>query len=210
MFIKYLWIKRIMDIFIGLTGLIVLFPLMVFIGLAIKVFDGGDIIYSQMRVGQYRKRFRIYKFRTMVEDADAILFRSHDLYQQARSGSHKIENDPRITFLGRFLRKYSLDEVPQFYNVLRGEMSFVGPRAYRPDELEKYETENPRDQKFLEALTSVKPGITGLWQVNGRSTVSFEERVRLEALYSQKISLMIDLLIILKTPLAVLRAKGAS
>jgi len=207
---NYQQIKRLMDIVIAVTGLTVLFPLMAVIGFLIKISDGGRVIYSQIRIGRHRKQFKIYKFRTMVEDADEILFSDRNLYQQARSGSHKIENDPRITAFGRFLRKYSLDEVPQFFNVLRGEMSFVGPRAYRTDELQKYESENPHDQKFLEALLSVKPGITGLWQVNGRSTVSFEERVRLEALYSQKISLMLDLLIILKTPIAVLKAKGAS
>ena len=206
----YQYIKRFMDIAIGLTGLLALFPLMVIIGLLIKISDGGRVVYSQIRIGRNREKFKIYKFRTMIENADDMLFRDKDLYQQARSGSHKIENDPRVTGIGRFLRKYSLDEVPQFYNVLRGEMSFVGPRAYRPDELQKYESENPEDQKFLRSLLSVKPGITGLWQINGRSTVSFEERVQMEALYSQRISLMLDLLIILKTPIAVLKAKGAS
>lgn len=207
---NYLYLKRLMDILIGLAGLVFLLPLMILVALAIKIFDGGPVIYSQTRIGKDRQKFRIYKFRTMVQNADAILFRDKNLYQRARSGAHKIENDPRVTKLGKFLRKYSLDELPQFYNVLRGEMSFVGPRAYRPDELEKYERENPADQKFLADLLLVKPGITGLWQVNGRSTVSFEERVQMEAIYSQKISLMLDLLIILKTPLAVLKAQGAS
>lgn len=199
-----------MDILISLVGIAVLFPLMILIAVLIKVSDGGLVIYSQERIGRHRRPFRIFKFRTMVENADEILFKNRELYDQARSGSHKIENDPRITWLGRFLRKYSLDEIPQFFNVLRGEMSFVGPRAYRPDELQKYERENVHDQRYLEALLCVKPGITGLWQVNGRSTVSFDERVRMEALYSQKVSLMLDLLIILKTPLAVIKAKGAS
>lgn len=207
---NYLYIKRLIDITITFTALIVLFPLMVIIGLLIRLSDGGRAIYSQTRIGKSRRPFKIYKFRTMIEDADEILFRNKDLYDQARSGAHKIENDPRVTTFGKFLRKYSLDELPQFFNVLTGEMSFVGPRAYRPDELQKYEDENPGDQTFLNALLSVKPGITGLWQVNGRSTVSFDERVRMEALYSQKISLMVDLLIILKTPWAVIKAKGAS
>lgn len=207
---NYLHIKRLMDVFIACFSLVILSFLMFLIAVLIKISDGGSVVYSQVRIGRLRNPFRIYKFRTMVEDADEILFKDKTLYHQARSGAHKIANDPRVTVLGKFLRKYSLDELPQLFNVLIGEMSFVGPRAYRPDELKKYEGENPHDLGYLEALLSVKPGITGLWQVNGRSTVSFDERVRMEAAYSQKISLMLDLYIIFKTPLAVLQAKGAS
>lgn len=207
---SYEQIKRLMDIVISISAFIILWPLFLFIGILIKAEDGGRVIYFHERIGRNGKTFRLYKFRSMVENADELLFSNPDLYKQMRSGTHKMTNDPRVTRIGKYIRKYSLDELPQFWNVLKGEMSFVGPRAYRPDELQTYEKEHPGDKKYLTDLLSVKPGITGLWQVNGRSTVSFEERVRLEALYSQKISLVLDLLIILKTPIAVLQAKGAS
>ena len=206
----YQKVKRWMDILISIGAFVFLWPIFLIIALLVRLEDGGPVVYSHERIGKNGRRFRLYKFRSMVINADDLLFSNPDLYRQMRSGTHKMSNDPRVTHIGKFIRKYSLDELPQFWNVLRGEMSFVGPRAYRPDELEGYRKDNPEDHAFLEKLLSVKPGITGLWQVNGRSTVSFEERVRMEALYSQKISLLIDLLIILKTPLAVLRAEGAS
>jgi lipopolysaccharide/colanic/teichoic acid biosynthesis glycosyltransferase len=145
----------------------------------------------------------------MVKNADKILYENKDLYNQMRSGVNKVIDDPRVTPVGRFIRKYSIDELPQIINVLKGEMSLVGPRALRPDELAKYERENPESRVFMDKIMSVSPGITGFWQVSGRSKISFDKRIKMEAEYSSKRSLFLDILIIVKTPLAVLKAEGA-
>ncbi|MEA2020182.1 MAG: sugar transferase [Patescibacteria group bacterium] len=205
----YTVIKRLLDIFIAVLAIIIGFPLFLLVSLAIWLEDQGSIIYSQVRVGKDRAPFRIYKFRSMVENADEILFSNSQLYEKMRSGSHKVENDPRITKVGKFIRKYSIDEFPQFFNVLKGEMSFVGPRAYRPDELEMCENERLDRREQLENILKVKPGITGLWQVSGRSNLSFEERLNLEERYALSHSLLLDFFIILKTPIAVIKAEGA-
>jgi lipopolysaccharide/colanic/teichoic acid biosynthesis glycosyltransferase len=202
--------KRFLDIVISLIVLVLLFPVTLVVGFLIYLEDGFPIIYIQDRVGKNRRLFKIYKFRSMVKNADEILFSDHKLYEAMRSGSHKLEDDQRVTRIGRFIRKYSIDESPQFINVLRGEMSIVGPRAYRPDELEKYESENPHIKEALEKILTVKPGITGLWQVGGRSEVGFDERIEIERRYAETCSTFLDFYILLKTPLAVLRAKGAS
>jgi len=145
----------------------------------------------------------------MVKNADKILFANKELYNQMRSGTNKVANDPRITPIGRFIRKFSIDELPQIFNVLKGDMSLVGPRALRPDELSKYEMEHPKSKPLIDQILSVSPGITGYWQVSGRSRISFDKRMEMEAEYSNKKSILFDLLIISKTPLAVLRAEGA-
>ena len=206
----YSLVKRALDITISLLAFIIFSPFALLCSLAIWLEDWGSVIYSQERVGKDRTPFKIYKFRSMVKNADALLFSNSELYEKMRSGAHKMDDDPRVTRIGRFLRKYSIDEFPQFLNVLRGEMSFVGPRAYRPDELEKYERENPGVRSALATILSIKPGITGLWQVSGRSQLSFGERIRLEEKYARSDSLLLDFYIILKTPLAVAQAKGAA
>jgi len=203
-------VKRILDIIISVIALPFIIPIALFVSLAILLEDGLPVIYVQERVGRNRELFRIYKFRSMIKNADEILFSNAELYRKMRSGSHKMENDPRVTRVGRFIRKYSIDELPQFLNVLRGDMSFVGPRAYRPDELEKYERENPSIRDAIGTILSVKPGITGLWQVSGRSELTFDERIELEKRYASSRSILLDLYVILKTPLAVLQAKGAA
>lgn len=205
----YETVKRIMDVVISLFCLIFLFPVFLVIAFLIFLEDHGHFIYSQVRIGRYGKKFKLYKFRSMVKNADELLFSDPRLYEQMRSGMHKLNDDPRVTSIGRVLRKYSLDELPQFWNVLKGEMGFVGPRAYRPDELERYHQEHPENGRSLDIILSAKPGITGLWQVTGRSTVSFDERISIELTYATKRSLLLDLWIILRTPLAVLQAKGA-
>ncbi|MFW6110122.1 MAG: sugar transferase [Patescibacteria group bacterium] len=203
------FLKRIIDICISVVALILGIPLVILVGLAIFLEDGLPIFYSQERVGKDRDLFRILKFRSMVKNADDILFSNPDFYEKLRTGSHKLENDPRVTRVGKFIRKYSIDEFPQFLNVLLGSMSFVGPRAYRPDELEKFEEDNSGSQEQIESILAVKPGITGLWQVSGRSNLSFDERVNLEVRYAESTSILLDFYIILKTPLAVIQAKGA-
>lgn len=203
-------IKRFIDILISSIALLILLLPSLVVALLIVLEDRWPIIYVQDRVGRFRKLFKLYKFRSMIKNADELLFSDPELYEMMRSGSHKMENDPRVTRTGRLIRKYSIDELPQFLNVLQGQMSFVGPRAYRPDELEMYERQNSWVKQSLETILSVKPGITGLWQVSGRSELSFDERIRLEEKYAQSRSLLLDLYIIIKTPLAVLQAKGAS
>lgn len=199
-----------MDVAISVFALVFLFPVFIILAFLIMIEDGGHFIYSQERIGRKGKKFRLYKFRSMVKNADELLFSDPDLYQQMRSGTHKLNDDPRVTNIGKIIRKYSLDELPQFWNVLKGEMSFVGTRPYRPDELEKYHREHPENGRSLELILSAsKPGITGLWQVTGRSTVSFDERISIELTYATKKSLLLDLWIIFRTPLAVLQAKGA-
>lgn len=202
-------VKRVMDVIISVFALIFLFPIFLVLAVLIKLGDGGPFLYSHERVGRNGMKFRLFKFRSMVEDADELLFSDPELYKQMRSGTHKLADDPRVTKIGHFIRKSSLDELPQFWNVLKGEMSFVGPRAVQPDELERYHLEHPENGASLKLLLSVKPGITGLWQVTGRSTVSFDERISIESIYATKRSLLLDLWIILRTPLAVLQAKGA-
>jgi len=175
--------------------------------IAIYLQDRGGPIYIQKRVGKSKKEFDFIKFRSMIKNADEVLFLDKDLYKKMRSGTHKVKDDPRITCVGRFIRKYSIDELPQFINVLKGEMSFVGPRALRPDELAKFEKEHPEMKKYINDIFKVKPGITGLWQVSGRSKIPFNDRVKKDAKYSNTPSLLMDILIILKTPLAVLRGE---
>ena len=207
-------IKRGIDI-VGSVILLLLFsPVLSAIALAIKLNSKGPIIFKQERVRQFGKGFRCLKFRTMYTNNDSKIHR--DYVQrliagkvQKENGSetepavYKIADDPRVTPVGRFLRRTSLDEFPQFWNVLRGEMSLVGPRPPVPYEFEVYDFWHRR--RVLE----VKPGVTGLWQVTGRSRTSFDDMVRLDLRYSQGWSLWVDVKILLATPLAVLRGNGA-
>ena len=206
----YETVKRVLDIAISFVALVLFSPLFFAVGLLVFLEDGLPVIYIQDRVGRNRKLFKIYKFRSMVKNADEILFSDKRLYEAMRSGSHKLEDDHRVTRFGRLIRKYSIDEFPQFVNVLRGDMSVVGPRAYRPDELEKYESDNPHIKDSLARILTVKPGITGLWQVGGRSEVAFDERIEIERKYAEERSTPLDFYILVKTPLAVIQAKGAS
>lgn len=205
----YFTVKRLIDITISLLFLISFLPLVFLLSLLIWLEDKSNPFYSQVRIGQNRKPFKLFKFRSMVKNADDLLFNNPKLLEKMRSGAHKLTDDPRVTRVGRFIRKYSLDEFPQFINVLRGEMSFVGPRAYRPDELEKYEKEHPEVKENIKAILSVKPGITGFWQISGRSEIDFDKRIKMEAAYARRCSFPFDLYIIVRTPLAVLQAKGA-
>jgi len=206
-------VKRIIDILISIAVFILGIPVFLLVAIAIKLDSPGPVLYSQPRVGVNGKLFNFWKFRSMVVNADEILFSDPKLYEQLRTGSHKIENDPRITKIGKLIRRTSIDELPQFYNVLKGDMSFVGPRAYRPDEVELYRKgEGKRDKKIgalFDEVLSVKPGITGLWQVSGRSTTTFEDRVQLDAKYAKEWNIWGDFIIMIKTPSAVLKGEGA-
>ncbi|MDZ8240312.1 MAG: anti-sigma factor antagonist [Nostoc sp. ChiQUE01a] len=184
------WMKRFLDIIGSIVGLLITGVLCIPIVIAIQINDPGPIFFSQTRCGWMGKRFKIWKFRSMCVDAEA---KKSEVKNQVQGAFFKNENDPRITKVGRFLRRTSLDELPQFWNVLKGEMSLVGTRPPTPDEVERYEV--PEWQRL-----DVKPGMTGEWQVNGRSTVrSFEDVIRLDLQYQKNWSLVYDLKLIFKT-----------
>lgn len=186
--IPYLFIKRLFDIVISLAGLVVL----AIVTLILAVFysqgrNKGKLFFSQERIGKNGKKFKIYKFRSMVENAEEILENDPVLYQKYVENSYKLlpEEDPRMTKIGRFIREKSIDELPQFINILKGEMSFIGPRPVIEAELAEY---GDRVDKFL----SVKPGATGWWQVSGRSAVNYPERCDVELYYVDNASLKLD------------------
>lgn len=196
------WVKRVLDVAGALVGLGITGILFVPIAVAIKLDSPGPIFFGQIRCGWMGKRFRIWKFRSMCPDAEARKSEAKNQY-----GDNKLlkdENDPRITRVGRFLRRTSLDELPQFWNVLKGEMSLVGTRPPTPDEVERYEV--PEWQRL-----DVKPGMTGEWQVNGRSQVrNFEDVIRLDLKYQQNWSLMYDIKLILKTILVLFKKNNGA
>lgn len=186
---SYLFIKRLFDICISLVGMVVL----VIATIIIAIFysfgkNKGRIFFTQERIGLNGKRFKIYKFRSMVENAQEILIQDEKLYKKYLDNSYKLlpEEDPRMTRLGRFIRKHSIDEIPQFINILKGEMSFIGPRPVVKEELFEY---GERVVKFL----SVKPGATGWWQVSGRSNIGYPERCDVELYYVDNCSLKLDM-----------------
>lgn len=204
--------KRLIDIVSALVVGVVFFPIIVLICLAIKLDSSGPIIYKQRRVGKDGKLFYIWKFRSMYDRAEEYLVSNTKFMKSIKKKEGwKLEaaRDPRITRVGRFTRKYSLDELPNLWNILYGDMSFVGPRAYRNDDIFGDEIAQmlkvyPRLNEFLSIALSVKPGLTGPWQVAGRNKIPFDKRVELDAQYARKKSILDDLVIILKTPFAML------
>lgn len=205
--------KRLLDIVLSLFLLVVFSPIIVIAVFAISLDSDGPILAdTPSRVGKRGKLFRMYKFRSMVKNAHDLLV--HDtkfrkLYEEYRRSSYKLRDDPRITRVGKIIRKYSIDEVPQFINVLRGEMSLVGPRAYYPDELRDQQKKYPQTKEAVKIVLSVKPGITGVWQVFGRSDINFDKRIEMDAAYAKRRSILYDLYIIALTPFAMLSGKGA-
>lgn len=194
------FLKRAIDVLGAATLLCLLCPLLCFIALVIAVTDGFPIIYLRRVVG-VNQDFDAYKFRTMCRDAETVLQASPEL-REAFTHNFKLPSDPRITRVGSWLRKYSLDELPQLMNVLRGQMSLVGPRMITAQELSKY-------GEYQSALKSVQPGLTGYWQTRGRQDVSYGERVQLDMYYITHWSFGLDLNILLKTPWIVIKGKGA-
>lgn len=212
----HLFLKRVIDISGSILALLIFSPLFIIIALLIKVSSEGPVLFKQERLGHFGKKFIFLKFRTMYINSSPDIHkeyikkficeqRSYDRRKVHNKEEvvYKINEDPRITPIGKFLRKTSLDELPQFINVLKGEMSLVGPRPPIPYEVENYDLWHRR------RLLEVKPGITGLWQVKGRSSVSFDEMVRLDLRYIREWSLWLDIKILLQTPKAVLSLKGA-
>lgn len=190
-------IKRILDLLCSVILIVLTSPLMIITAILVKLTSKGPVLYREERVG-LNKNFLFYKFRTMKENADiefSILMKKH-------GPNFKLKNDPRVTPVGKFLRKTSLDELPQFFNVLKGNMSLIGPRPPKPEEVEKY-------SNFQKRRLGVKPGISGLWQVSGRSELSFDEWVRLDAYYIENWSLWLDFQIFIKTIWVVIKGRGA-
>jgi lipopolysaccharide/colanic/teichoic acid biosynthesis glycosyltransferase len=192
--------KRAIDILGAGLAIILLSPTFLVVALLIKLHDRGPVILRRRMVGN-KGEFRMLKFRSMCLNADEVLRRDPALWREYQK-NFKLDQDPRITPVGRVIRRYSLDELPQLFNVLRGDMSLVGPRSITHEELGKY-------GDFRQLLQTVKPGLSGYWQTEGRSRVSYEERVSMDVYYIRNWSLLLDLKILLKTPLVVLRADGA-
>ncbi len=185
--------------------------------IAIKLTSPGTILVEKdnktaQRVGKNGKVFYHYKFRSMIPQGyNAIKTdpKFKKLYEEYKNSNFKLNKDPRVTKVGRFIRKYSIDETPQFVNVLKGEMSLVGPRPCFVEELEEQKKKFPHCDKYIKEMLKIKPGITGYWQVEGRSNVNFDKRVEMDAYYARKRSLLFDILIILKTPWAMISGRGA-
>lgn len=201
-------LKRALDVIGSLFALTILMPVFISVGLLVKLTSPGPILFCQKRVGRYGKEFNFYKFRTMYTGNNPHIHQEYVAKLIAgklneSDGVYKIVNDPRITPLGRFLRKSSLDELPQFVNILKNDMSLVGPRPPLPYEFERYQTWHKR--RVLE----LKPGLTGLWQVEGRSRTTFDEMVRMDLRYAIERSLWVDVKIILQTPSAIFSGRGA-
>lgn len=193
--------KRGFDLVVGTAATIVALPFALLIVLAIRLDTPGPVLYSQVRVGKNGQHFRCYKFRSMVKDADQLRQQMAEL-NESSGPLFKIRNDPRLTRVGRLIRRYSLDELPQLINILRGDMSLIGPRPNLPAEVEHYED-------WMYKRLSVSPGLTGLWQVSGRSDLTFEEMVLLDIYYVENWTMGLDLNILLRSVPAVIQARGA-
>lgn len=191
----YIFIKTFFDFLFALFFIIIGFPIFIVIAILIKLSSRGPIFFMQRRIGKNNKSFQCIKFRTMHPEADDILkklLENNEYLKKEFSENHKLKNDPRITKIGVFLRKTSLDEIPQFLNVLRMEMSIVGPRPIVAAEVVKY-------GNSISKVLSISPGITGLWQVSGRNNLTYKKRVFLDCLYVENINFLIDLRIIIRT-----------
>lgn len=209
----YYLMKRISDIFLSIILGIFFLPVCLITAIAIKINSPGPILAdTPERVGENGKLFKMYKFRSMIANAHHLLRtdpRFKNLYERYKKNSYKLTQDPRVTTVGKFIRKHSIDEIPQLLNVLIGDMSVVGPRAYYPDELIDQQKKFPQTKSLVNIVLSAKPGITGLWQVSGRSEINFDKRIQIDADYVKRRSVLCDIIILLKTPLAMLIGRGA-
>lgn len=204
---NYSYLKRLLDLFVALFLLVIFMPVWIIVPILIYLTSPGPILYKHHRMGKDGREFDMFKFRSMVVNADEILHKlDKKLLKKFKAGDWKLEakDDPRITNLGRVLRALTIDEFPQLLNVLRGEMSMVGPRAYLKEELNEQMKKYPKSRKGAKIVKKIKPGITGLWQVSGRNEVTFDKRIELDAEYGRRISLWTDLSIMLKTPRAMI------
>lgn len=198
----YKFVKRFFDIVLASIGMIVLSPIFLIISLAIKLESKGPIFFKHTRIGKDGKIIKIYKFRSMVNNAEDMIKEFTPEQMKEYRENYKLTNDPRITKVGKFLRKTSLDELPQLINIIKGDLSIIGPRPVVSDELKKYGTNT---RKFL----SVTPGLTGYWAANGRSCTSYEQRMQMELFYIDNLSWKMDIKVFFKTIEAVIKREGA-
>lgn len=196
-------IFRVVDIIGALLGIIILSPIIIVISLLITFFHGFPILFKQKRLGENGEKFTIYKFRSMHKNAEERLHQDEDLYRRYVNNDYKLtlKEDPRVTKIGKFIRKTSIDEIPQFFNVLKGDMSLVGPRPIVPKEIERY-------GRYRDYLLSVKPGITGIWQVSGRNHIDYPDRKYLDLIYIDQKSILLDIKILWKTIFVVIKKVG--
>lgn len=200
--INYISVKRIIDVIISTIGLIVLSPIFLILALIIKLDSKGPVFFAHTRYGKDGKKFKMYKFRTMYENAQDMINDFTPEQMKEWKENFKLQDDPRITKVGKFLRKTSLDELPQIVNIIKGDLSIIGPRPVIEEELEKY---GDNKDKFL----SVTPGLTGYWQANGRSSTTYEQRMEMELYYIDNISPKLDVKIFFKTIESVIKKEGA-
>ncbi|WP_055069572.1 sugar transferase [Clostridium massiliamazoniense] len=198
----YLFMKRLFDIICATIGLIVFSPFYIIITIWVKLDSKGPAFFGHKRIGQDRKEISVYKFRSMVINAQEVLENFTPEQKAEFEKNFKLENDPRITKAGDFLRKTSLDELPQLINIIKGDMSIVGPRPIVQKEIDKY-------GEYADKLFSVKPGLTGYWQANGRSDTTYEERVQMDMYYIDNRSFWLDIKIIFQTAISVIKKEGA-
>lgn len=199
--------KRILDLVVACILIVAFLPFWLIIPLLIFFDSGWPVIFTHKRVGKGGVDFQLFKFRSMVLNADEILHqKNHRLLKKFKQGDWKIaaKDDPRITPLGRFLRAFTIDEFPQLFNVIKGQMSMVGPRAYVRKELEEQSKKYPETKGYIPHILSVKPGITGPWQTSGRNEIPFDKRAKMDAEYAMKKNIKNDLIILLNTPKAMI------
>lgn len=198
----YIKIKRVIDVILASVALILLSPLFAIIAIAIKIDSKGPVFFAHKRIGKNGKIIKLYKFRSMVINAEELIKSFTPEQMKEYKENYKLTNDPRITKVGKFLRKTSLDELPQLINIINGDLSIIGPRPVVADELEKY---GVNKDKFL----SVTPGLTGYWAANGRSNTTYEQRMEMELYYIDNLSLKMDIKVFFKTILSVFKKEGA-
>lgn len=205
--------KRLIDIFGAMIGMVVFLPISLITAIAIEIESPGPVLAdTPKRAGRDGKEFRLYKFRSMIPNAHRLLHtdpKFKQLLEEYKRSSYKLYNDPRVTKVGKFIRKHSMDEIPQLLNVLKGEMSLVGPRPYYPFELKEQQEEYPKTAELVKEVLKVKPGITGPWQVSGRSEINFDKRIEMDADYAKRKSIIYDILVLIRSPLAMITGKGA-
>lgn len=213
----YDFLKRTVDMVGSSILLLILSPIFLIFALLVKLTSRGPVFYKPTRVGKGDKLFKMIKFRSMymykingkTVHAQKYLELNPKLKKEYQKNSYKLKNDPRVTQIGKILRRFSIDELPQLLNVLRGEMSLVGPRAYQPDELEHQQKVYPKTAKYVKIILKARPGASGPWQVSGRSFINFDKRVEMDATYVSRRSTVYDFLIIFKTPIAMIAGTGA-
>ena len=198
----YIKVKRVIDVILASIALILLSPLFAIIAIAIKIDSKGPVFFAHKRIGKNGNIIKLYKFRSMVINAEELIKSFTPDQMKEYKENYKLTNDPRITKVGKFLRKTSLDELPQLINIINGDLSIIGPRPVVADELEKYGTNK---DKFL----SVTPGLTGYWAANGRSNTTYEQRMEMELYYIDNLSLKMDIKVFFKTILSVVKKEGA-